>query len=198
VDFFDQLRGPETPVSEITCPKYRPLPGTARCQHYLANGSCNLPDELMCVEWLKKNAHLHQVHASLPVAPDARVLPAGAPVPPGSPRSGAAVGPPARPEPPLGVLEPPERPAGFQGPETVTWASPVAPGDVEALARVAGEVRLQDLMHGDVFLVSARTGQDRQELTYHEASLLRYIVDLFPGTVLVELRRPESKPEVQS
>ena len=40
---------------EITCPRYDPVPGTKRCKHYLKGGACSLPDEFMCVEWLKVN-----------------------------------------------------------------------------------------------------------------------------------------------
>lgn len=42
---------------EIECPKYEPIPGSRRCRHYLDDGACARPDELMCVEWLKRNGH---------------------------------------------------------------------------------------------------------------------------------------------
>ena len=42
---------------EITCPRYDPVPGTKRCKHYLKGSTCSLPDEFMCVEWLKANGH---------------------------------------------------------------------------------------------------------------------------------------------
>ena len=42
---------------EIECPKYEALAGGRRCKHYLDNGGCARPDELMCVEWLKRNGH---------------------------------------------------------------------------------------------------------------------------------------------
>ena len=41
----------------ITCPKYEPVAGTKRCRDYHPNGACGLPDEFMCVEWLKANGH---------------------------------------------------------------------------------------------------------------------------------------------
>ena len=41
--------------ADITCPKYVPVDGSRRCTHYLSNGACARPDELMCVEWLKRN-----------------------------------------------------------------------------------------------------------------------------------------------
>lgn len=49
---------PTAPVTRpdgITCEKYAPGIGK-RCVSYLENGACSRPDELMCVEWLKRNA----------------------------------------------------------------------------------------------------------------------------------------------
>lgn len=49
---------PRTPARErppgITCAKFQRAEGR-RCAHYLASGACALPDEFMCVEWLKLN-----------------------------------------------------------------------------------------------------------------------------------------------
>ena len=42
----------------ITCPHYAPKPGSKRCRHYLPNGACDRPDELMCREWVRLNGHL--------------------------------------------------------------------------------------------------------------------------------------------
>src|SRR5690606_38368380 len=41
----------------ISCPKYEAMEGSRRCRSYLDNGGCARPDELMCVEWLKRNGH---------------------------------------------------------------------------------------------------------------------------------------------
>lgn len=40
----------------ITCEKYGPGEGK-RCVSYVDNGACSRPDEFMCVEWMKRNAH---------------------------------------------------------------------------------------------------------------------------------------------
>ncbi|MBM4777540.1 MAG: hypothetical protein GQE15_07530 [Archangiaceae bacterium] len=52
------LRPTPTPAAErpsgITCPKYVRGEGK-RCAHFKTNGACALPDEFMCVEWLKVN-----------------------------------------------------------------------------------------------------------------------------------------------
>ena len=47
----------EATKRSIECVKYEPTEGSKRCKHYLDNGACALPDELMCVEWLKANGH---------------------------------------------------------------------------------------------------------------------------------------------
>ena len=64
----DLIRPAPTPAAErppgITCEKYTRGEGK-RCIHYAANGACALPDEFMCVEWLKANGPKH-AH-SLPV-----------------------------------------------------------------------------------------------------------------------------------
>jgi hypothetical protein len=55
----------------FTCLKYEPIPNGKRCQHYLPNASCALPDELVCVEWIKRNGHLNAprtLPASVPAA----------------------------------------------------------------------------------------------------------------------------------
>jgi len=48
----------------ISCSRYEPKTGSTRCKYYIQGGPCELPDELMCVEWLK--AHGHVVPALLP------------------------------------------------------------------------------------------------------------------------------------
>lgn len=51
----------------ITCGKYEADHDGRRCRHYGGRGACALPDEFMCVEWLKANGH--------PVAPAGPVPP---------------------------------------------------------------------------------------------------------------------------
>lgn len=55
----------------ITCPAYEPGLGTKRCRHYHPSGACLLPDEFMCVEWLKVNAEAPPAPAK-PAAPRRR------------------------------------------------------------------------------------------------------------------------------
>ncbi|HEV2743514.1 MAG TPA: hypothetical protein VGV91_10185, partial [Rubrobacter sp.] len=61
----------DAPRPPVTCPHYDPLPGARRCRHYVPNGACERPDELMCVEWLKANGSAKAVAraAGAPAAP---------------------------------------------------------------------------------------------------------------------------------
>jgi len=71
---------PEPARGGFSCPKYAPIPGSKRCQHYVGNGACALPDELMCIEWLKRNGH-----AAAPAALQAAVPAPRAVFPPPAP-----------------------------------------------------------------------------------------------------------------
>lgn len=55
----------------ITCSKYERVEGSRRCRHYLTNGACARPDELMCVEWLKRNPHAGRAQTPRHVDPPA-------------------------------------------------------------------------------------------------------------------------------
>ena len=40
----------------ILCATYEPRGDSRRCKHFVPNGACVLPNEFMCVEWLRVNA----------------------------------------------------------------------------------------------------------------------------------------------
>ena len=143
----------------ITCPKYEAVPGTRRCRHYHANGACGLPDEFMCVEWLKANGQAPSaVPPSVPTPPPlTRTLfgelvpvrpPATKPTTPPSPRSPA---PPAAAQPTTRAL---------------------SDADTASFKALGTEVRLATEGLGDVWLVPAYTGADRQELSVDHAALI--------------------------
>jgi len=52
-DLLQRVRPPG-----ITCEKYTAGADGKRCAYYLDDGACVRPDEFMCVEWLRRNAHL--------------------------------------------------------------------------------------------------------------------------------------------
>ncbi len=50
----------------ILCPNWvAAAPGSKRCKYYLDCGACDLPSELMCVEWLIRNDSVPKIEAQL-------------------------------------------------------------------------------------------------------------------------------------
>ncbi|HEU4406784.1 MAG TPA: hypothetical protein VFS43_16070 [Polyangiaceae bacterium] len=194
----------EAPRLPVTCPHYDPLPGARRCRHFLANGACDRPDELMCVEWLKANGPRGSapldVTAGAPGAPSADgngppapsvqaaertpadVEPRGrglfgqAP-PPSAPRARRlpAARPPA-PAPPPPAPPPPALPAPLASAD-----------DVEALAARCREVRLETEDVGPLWLVAEPSGSGRPELTFRDAAALAAVCAAFPGARVTRL-----------
>lgn len=175
----------------ITCSKYDAVPGTKRCRHYHANGACALPDEFMCIEWLKANGH---------------TAPPGTPPPPPSP-------------PPLtrtlfGEVraEAPARPAPIAKPSAQSIAArPTAPkpesdasvvrtitdADIASFKALGLEVCVATAELGDVWIVPAHTGADRLELSVDHAALIAAVTSAFPGARVTALVR-KPKPPVPS
>jgi hypothetical protein len=139
----------------ITCPKYEAVPGTKRCRHYHANGACGLPDEFMCVEWLKVNGHAAPVSVTRPATTEA----------------------PRRDEIPV--------------------VRTVSDADLASFKALGTEVRLATEGLGDVWLVPAYTGADRQELSVDHAALIAAVASAFPGARVTALVR-KPKPPVPS
>ena len=139
----------------ITCPKYEPVAGTKRCRHYHPNGACGLPDEFMCVEWLKANGHA-----------------APAPVTPAT------------------TTEVPR-------PEAVPIVRTLSDADLASFKALGVEVRLATEELGDVWVVPAYTGMDRQELSVDHAALIAAVASAFPGARVTALVR-KPKPPVPS
>jgi hypothetical protein len=139
----------------ITCPKYEAVPGTKRCRHYHANGACGLPDEFMCVEWLKVNGH----------APSA----------------------PVTPPPTTAALRRDEAPV----------VRTLSDADIASFKALGTEVRLATEGLGDIWLVPAYTGAERQELSVDHAALIAAVASAFPGAHVTALVR-KPKPPVPS
>ena len=163
----------------ITCPKYEPVTGTKRCRHYQANGACGLPDEFMCVEWLKANGHATPPPTrSVPTTEPARDLF-------GRPIAEKPV-PVAAPKPSLGAVAPTAR-------TDVPIVRTLADVDIASFKALGLEVRLATEV-GEVWLVPAYTGMDRQELTVDHAALLATICSALPGAQVTALVRKTKSP----
>lgn len=205
MSLLDRLAVRQPSASAFECPKYRPLPGSKRCQHYVDGGACSLPDEFMCVEWLKANGQKVAPPAPGIEAPPPKEPPPMAPPPPAAKPTdqardlfGATVSPPVSKEPPR------------KRPEPATSSSPPTPPEVPAappLARISDEdiasfkalgveVCIESESIGQVWLVPDYTGQDRKEISVEHAATLRLVVDAFPGAKVTafEKLRPAKPP----
>lgn len=161
-------------MSHITCPKYVSRADSRRCRYYLEGGSCELPDEFMCVEWLKSNAPT--------TAPSRELHETLSPV--NAPGTFSLSAPAPRPEKPVRHL------AAVPAP-----VAPIAPAalpsrdDLDALEASGISVRLT-VKGDDVWLVREKTGKARRELTFSAAKLLSDAVAAL-GATLEEIRFAE-------
>jgi hypothetical protein len=65
-----------------------------------------------------------------------------------------------------------------------------AAADEALFDRAMHEVHLRSAHLGDVWLVPAHTGGDRQELTYADAEAIAMVCRTFPDAEVIEFRRP--------
>ena len=160
----------------VSCPKYEPAAGSKRCVHYLPNGACARPDELMCVEWLKANGH------------------AAAPPPTPAPLERNLLGEPVRREPPPPRAKPqPTAPSAPAPPTPIVHT--LRDEDIASFKALGAEVCLASDELGEVWLVPAYTGQDRLELSVEHAALLAAVGSVFPGAkVTAFVRGPKRVP----
>ena len=157
----------------ITCEKYVRGEGK-RCRHYLANGSCELPDELMCVEWLKANGHRP-------------------PAAPAVPRPKDLFGNPVADKPAVSKPTPKALPvlASDGEPRSAIDAAPqidvdqlrgFTAGDIASFKALGVEVCLHSEAYGELWLVPAYTGRPRKEITPEHAATVMRVLSVFPGS----------------
>jgi hypothetical protein len=203
----DLIKPAPTPAAErppgITCEKYVRGEGK-RCVHYVANGACALPDDFMCVEWLKANGPkpARDGVRSLPIVTETET---------------------PKPEPRLAArdlfgnqIPEVEQPAPTLKPAPLPrTASDAAPAidvdqlrgftteDIESFKALGLEVQLHSETYGELWLVPAYTGQPRKEITPEHAATLMRVLSVFPGSHIVAFEktpnheRPE-RPEKRS
>ncbi len=206
----------------ITCGQYEPDHDGRRCRHYGGRGACALPDEFMCVEWLKANGHsvvpagpvpppiTHNFFGDpMPAEPPPVAHPPTSPaqkapsppVPPGAtaatgPTSGPASPAPSATPPPSVPLVPPRSLAPL--PRKASQAQvllTVSDADIASFKALGVEVHLVGTQVGEVWLVPAYTGQDRAELSIEHAALLAAICSTFPGASVASfVRKPTPSP----
>jgi hypothetical protein len=182
------LLKPETPAApvvqpaSITCEQYVRGEGK-RCRHYLPNGACSLPDEFMCVEWLKKNGN--------PPPPPAKDL-FGNPLPDQPTKKPAK---PAKPQPPQPAVG--DRPVMGVGQDAVPRRG-LTTEDIESFKALKVEVCIHSDDCGDLWLVPDYTGQPRKEITPEHLATIARVVDAFPGSRIVAFEKKPSSPECGS
>jgi hypothetical protein len=166
----------------ITCEQYTRGEAGKRCIHYLANGSCALPDELMCREWLKANGrgkHEAPVVEDRPAPkPVARDL-FGKPLP--------EVRPPASMPKPIAPAPPPRVTSTLT--IDVDQLRGLTTEDIESFKVLNVTVLLRSEDCGDVWLVPAYTGRERQELTPEHAATIARVLSIFPGSHVVSFEK---------
>lgn len=158
----------------ITCEKYVRGEGK-RCRHYLPNGGCALPDELMCVEWLKANGH------RAPVAADSRAKDLF-----GNPVADKAISKPAPKALPVVSSKASDgepQPASETAPPIdVDQLRGLTTEDITSFKALGVEVCLQSEAYGELWLVPAYTGQPRKEITPEHAATVMRVLSVFPGS----------------
>lgn len=189
----------------VQCPKWEPAStGSKRCRYYIdpapeelqTEGLCRLPDEFACVEWVRRFGTDAQRTAL-----QLRAYPAGNS--PGARLADPDAPPPLtlvaqdRPPPRLTLVRSPA-PAMPRGEPLVALgrvsefvpAPEVDPAGLASLEASGAELTLEaGYLGGQVTLVPARTGRtDRVECTWRESSVIRMIVDAFPGARVVGFR----------
>lgn len=180
---------PPTPGAErptgITCAKYVRGEGK-RCVHFKASGACELPEEFMCVEWMKANG---------PVLAEEQTAPARPAVAPqsldlfGVPGTAVRLPAKARAAPP-----PAEAPVEVPEPTSPVELRGLTTDDIASFKALGVEVQLKSQTYGDLWLVPSYTGQSRKELTPEHAATVMRVLEAFPGAHVISFEK-HSQPE---
>ena len=182
----------------ITCPRYDAPPGEKRCRHYVKGGACALPDEFMCLEWLKANGHAVPPAALTPTEttpePKAQAGPAtdllGRPLPEPEPARPRKAEPPAPSTRRLQQVEQPEERPPLRG---------LTDEDIASFKALNAEACLRSEAFGEVWLVPEYTGRDRKEITPEHAATICQVLQAFPGSQVVSFEKsPQTDKEAEA
>jgi hypothetical protein len=198
-DRFSTVEAKPATSADVTCPRYDPVPGTRRCKHYLKGGACSLPDEFMCVEWLKANGH----HVPPPL-PLSMATPTTTPVvaenPPATPREEHRVPrdlfgrplPPPEPAPRSPTKVDRDAPARGLPAADVPVFRNLSDEDIASFKALRVEVCLATEACGEVWLVPEYTGNaGRKELSVKDAATLAAICTAFPGARVTSFEKTD-------
>ena len=163
----DRLREGAQAEPSFSCTRYEARAGSRRCRHFVPGGACALPDEFMCVEWLRANGH------DVP--------------PPLLPLTASPA--PLAPEPPGG-----HEPRAAAETEDVRVFRNLTDADIASFKALGAEVCIRSAEAGDLWLVPEYTGADRAELSIEHAATLAALCSAFPGSTVVAFRRAPEAP----
>ncbi len=202
---FSTVAGsPRTAGAAVTCTRYEAVPGTRRCKHYLQGGACSLPDEFMCVEWLKANGHrappplppLSEAPAPAPAPVPVAVAPSGPPPRSGEPPVardlfGRSLPPAASPRNPARPERDTPRPRGEAAPDVPVFRN-LSDEDIASFKALGVEVCFATEACGEVWLVPEYTATaGRKELSVKDAATLAAICTAFPGARVTSFEKTD-------
>ena len=196
----------------ITCPHYEAIPGRKHCRHYLDNGACSRPDELMCSEWLKANGHDQATPSRVASASTRRAqdehqkLSQSSPVDLfGNPNPDYRAA--SEPKKPKRTTPTQQRPtaASFSPTPVVDEPTPereplrgLTTDDIDGFKKLGVEVCLESEAFGEVWLVPEYTGRERKEITPEHAATIARVMEAFPGSKVVSFEKsPQQGKEAE-
>lgn len=160
--------------NQITCKKYETDPDDKngkKCRHYNKDGTCKLPDELMCIEWIKRNPTSQK-------ALDQKEIELGVPTRVGAKDS-----------------ENEKRPRiVISRNETARSDEPyvIPDSDIKELEDTGFTMVLSaDEFDEEVFIVPSYTDEQesRIELTWRDLATITTMVSVFPGSRVIKVRK---------
>jgi hypothetical protein len=157
--------------SKFDCPRYIPKSDSdKRCRHYQEGGSCVLPDETQCVEWLKVNPQT-----------DLLGYPLSASSSPPQRRRHAATPTPPPPTPPWA---------------RAAWKplSGFSPELIESFKQMQTEICFTSDT-GQFWLVPSYRDRSRGEITPEHLALICNVLMAFPGATVVAFENIPQKKE---
>ncbi len=163
--------------TKISCSKYEQKSDTdKRCAHYGKGGTCKLPDELMCVEWMKLNGNKNKAESEkieLEIPSDQQV------------------------ESNLKQDRPRVVIARGKG-QKYTEPYVMTEEEISNLKLKGMEIRLSaQEFDEDLYIVPQATDQKdiRLELTYEETATLCTMMSIFPDSKIVRVKRAKKSSD---
>ena len=177
-------------IKKITCPNYKPIEGSKRCINYLNNGACSRPDENMCIEWLKVNAHKN-ITANNPDTQNISHQQNHQP-PPSHIDTKVQVdlfGNPVKINISDASSKATESKPDLLNTENIPVVRNITDEDIASFKALNVEVCIRSKEIGDIWLVSEYTGKDRKEISVRDATTLACINYIFPGAKITSFTK---------